>query len=419
MVSYISRAWALLLLVGALALGGATAHADKPSANEVKQAKREYDLGYQDLQARRFGDALAHYQRSYELVARPRTLYNMALCEQELGQEETAYRRYQAFLAVAEARDADIVADAKTRLAALDAKLVGRVIVESTPAGATVRVDGNRAVRGKTPVTIDLAPGEHTVQIAAPGASPIERTVMVEPRANLKLSVALEYTSQIILRVEPDDATIERDGDGQVATGVFVARVPPGKYTFRVQRAGYESETLKVSVVDSQIYEQRVRMVPTITSANLFVRSPGANVLIDGAPPASSPLPDGGVVLPPGEHSLSVSRAGHLTWEQTLHLSPGETVAVDVALGAKKGSPWLRWGGFSIGAVSVVGGGVLGVMALRDVTSDEASRHDSGKSRALIADGLFVLGVATIATVWRLTRASSTKADIRRTSEEP
>lgn len=112
------------LVAALVAVRGAQA---QPAAVE---AEREYRLGYQALQGGDCEVALVHYRRSLALAPRPRTRFNIAACQEELGLIAEAIESYRAFLDHAEARDAAIVARARARLE----ELRGRPLEPAPPA---------------------------------------------------------------------------------------------------------------------------------------------------------------------------------------------------------------------------------------------------------------------------------------------
>ena len=92
-----------LLLAFGLVLGGSSAMV-QGRASKAK-AKRLFVQGSKAFSEGRYADGLASFRASYSQVERPRTLYNIATCQDRLGQVEAAYVDYKRFEKVAEARD--------------------------------------------------------------------------------------------------------------------------------------------------------------------------------------------------------------------------------------------------------------------------------------------------------------------------
>lgn len=231
------RAAELALTIALLVASAPTALAQQP---DVDQAKQQYELGYQALQAGRFEAALEHYQRSYALVPRPRTLFNIAVSEEMLGRSDDALRHYIEFLELAGDRDEEFKALARQKIEALrktlpravetvtepppapvesgrpaapvDApcrcappvsdRLSGTLRVHSSRAGATVSVDG--LVVGSTSVDSEsggtlshpLTPGEHIVMVESPGAQGWHRRVHASPGETVRVDVAFGGASR-------------------------------------------------------------------------------------------------------------------------------------------------------------------------------------------------------------------------------
>lgn len=398
----------MLLLLAAL--GALIGSRPALAQGDAARAKREYTLGYRALQAGDFARALGHYERSFALSPRPRTLFNMALCEAHLGRDEAAYHHFVEFVASAEERDAPYLAQARERISALEKRLTGRVTIQSDPPGARVRIDGSRKVHGRTPLTVELTPGEHYLHLTAPGATPVERVVAVPPRSRQVVRVALPLSAAIVLRTEPADAIIERVGDAATARGTYRARVRPGTYEFVVTRPGYATERVEVRAPSAGTFEHRVRLRPQVTTATLIVATAGGAVSVDGV---ATPAIEQGKPVRSGQHLVRVERPGHEPWQDRIHLSPGEIVTVDVELARPRGSRWVRWAGLGLGVAGIAAGGAFGVGAIRDVT-DPAGDHGRGKSRALVADGLIVVGAAVAVAAWYFTRDASPRVDVRR-----
>ncbi len=411
-----SRGWRgpLVAAIVAVIVGLGAAHA-QPGGSE---AEREFRLGYQALQARDCQTALVHYRRSLELSARPRTLFNIATCQEELGQDAAAIDSYRAFLARAESRDAALVVKARARLEALRGQLRGRLSIESDPPGAAVQIDGERTPRGVTPVILTLEPGAHVVRLTTAEAVAVERTVEVTPAGLIALRVELPQPAAIEIQVEPPDALIELDRSGAPARGRLEVVVRPGRHVVTVRRVGYHAEQIEIDAIAGRTHTQRVRLRTAAAPASLVIAGlAGATVTVDGVAVGTTPLDAGQLALgaiDAGSREVRVERAGHAPWRASLALAPGEAVTIDLRLPRATPRTSLRWGLGGLGVAGLAAGGVVGVLALRDVGSPMPADHDRGKTRALVADGLFILGTAAVITAWRLTRPPPLSATIRR-----
>jgi hypothetical protein len=345
------RSHALLVAIACITVSTARVAAQRAD----DEAKREYQIGYRALQRGDCTEALVHYRRSLELSPRPRTLFNIAVCEETLGRKSEAWRSYRAFLQIAEERDASIVDAANARIAALTAELRGTVTIESSPPGASVRVDDERQTRGTTPITLSLEPGTHAIRVTLSAAAPVERTVDVVPGELTMLSVSLELPSS-----STDDAA------------------PPG-------------------ATDSD--------------------APHPSVSIDGAETPVTRTSTTAVSVPvsSGTHEIVVTAPGGLVWRHTLELAADERLTVELT-SARPSSRrrMVAWGLGGLGAAGIAGGAVCGVLALRDVTDASGGDHDRGKRRALAADGLIAVGTVAVIAAWRLLRQRSPSVTISR-----
>lgn len=326
-----------------------TVHAEGPEA----AAEQEFKLGYRALQAGNCVDALVHYRRSLELVQRPRTLFNIATCEEELGEHGAALRDYQAFVDGAESRDASIVVEARARMEAL------RRVVES-------RLDE---------------------QTPAP-------------------------SSTLVILTDPADATIEPASDGPPAFGHIDMTVQPGRHAFAIRREGYRTEHVAIDALPGRAHELRVILRPQPTGARLVVvGSADATVAVDG----KAVLRDLQSIKP-GAHEIEIAQRGRVVWRRGVQFSPGEIVSLDLRVprtrsGTRRTLGWC-FGGF--GAASIVGGGVVGALAVRDVRDADIDVHDRGKTRSLVADGMFVAGAAALVVAWRLLGTEHVGVELRR-----
>jgi CheY-like chemotaxis protein len=195
-------------------------------------------------------------------------------------------------------------------------KRLGRLRVESTPAGAEAIVNGRSY--GKTPVTIpDLEIGTHNLVLKSRTGT-IRRKVTVKANETTVLSEAifsgwLAIFSPIPVNVVIDGKPVSLTDNGRVMT-------TPGKHTVELinDRFNYRAtETLEVRPGETTAY---TASVPTGTVR--VTAPPGAEVRIDGQPVNGAA--GAGVALAIGSHEVSA----------TLPERGERRVAVDVRHGA-------------------------------------------------------------------------------------
>ncbi len=82
----------------------------------------------------------------------------------------------------------DLTATALRKLDA-HASVISTLVIDSVPPGAIVRIDGAEA--GTTPLELDVAPGEHVVELSADGYEPLSESVDVERGVHERLRLSM------------------------------------------------------------------------------------------------------------------------------------------------------------------------------------------------------------------------------------
>jgi hypothetical protein len=182
------------------------------------------------------------------------------------------------------ARDVAAPSAARSDAAPVSRRETARLLVRSTPAGATVAVDG--VVRGVTPLALrELELGTRTIVVSRPGYAPIERRVtLTADRPSRSMEVALSAGASA-------DSGSRTDADRS----------------------------------------------PAVTTGSLAIdsRPMGAAVTIDGRPVGTTPLTL--TTLSPGGHSVRIERNGYRPWTTTVDVKPGERSRVAASLVGAQG----------------------------------------------------------------------------------
>jgi hypothetical protein len=180
----------------------------------------------------------------------------------------------------------------------------GRLSVRTNPTGARVTVDG--VARGTAPLTLDdVAPGEHTVVVAARDGDPVKQTVTVEADTTASLVVPLGVRDGaplfgFVAVSAPVELQLYENGQLLGSSQSERVMVAVGSHQIEVvsKALGYRV-TRTVQVTPNKVVAIPIKL-PTGSMAVNAV--PWANVLLDGVDVGETPL--GNLQATIGSHEL-------------------------------------------------------------------------------------------------------------------
>ncbi|HOT95461.1 MAG TPA: PEGA domain-containing protein, partial [Methanoregulaceae archaeon] len=218
------------------------------------------------------------------------------------------------------------------RLTRVDAVLVrtpttGILSVLSSPAGASVRIDG--VDRGETPYEgRGFTPGTHLVELRREGYWDYRVQAIVAANQRTEVFTALEplpSPGRLIITSDPSGARVLLDGTIQALTPATL-EAPPGIHEVRVEADGYREETVRAQVVSGNETPIHVTLLPATPTPGSSL-SPAGAVRIVSAPPGAAIIVDGeqrGVAprtvrdLATGEHQLVLTLPGYAPGRETI-----------------------------------------------------------------------------------------------------
>lgn len=164
----------------------------------------------------------------------------------------------------------------------------GRVRLVSSPAAATVAVDGR--VRGQTPVTITLPPGkDHEIRLSKPGYRPVTRRLSVAADSGRRLVVEMQpEIGSVAIVTEPPGATLFID-DREIGSAPRSVELPARAHRVVATLPGYSQATRTVTPRPGFPQELEISLEPlaetgvgllarrilTPTGASLLLVEPG------------------------------------------------------------------------------------------------------------------------------------------------
>lgn len=221
------------------------AHVSAEAAEDlsVVEARASFEQGRELADRRRFGEAVEAFARSLELVDRPSTAFNLALCLHALGRHVEAIPVIERYRAQADPSvEAEGLADAERMLSHARAS-VASITLEVLPPEATIVVDGEPLPRpsgedgGRSAPTVTVNPGTHIVRVEAPDHAPELLELAVRSGQRVRRAVRLASTeipaTLEVAVVGHPSATVTVDGVA-LAPGARVARLAAGEHRVHV-----------------------------------------------------------------------------------------------------------------------------------------------------------------------------------------
>lgn len=310
--------------------------------------------------------ALADYLESLRIVRSKNTVYNLAVVYEELGQLEDSFDYFSEYLRT-DINDAER-AEATRRIEAVRPR-VAVVEVQSMPSGAEVFVDRrDLAARGRTPLSLAVPAGHHTIFLVLAGHAPAEASidaVVGQTHRQHQQLTALPAAVSIETQGPPADILIDGRPAGRTPLHVTLAA---GAHEVRLRRAGSGELRERVELHAGEDRTLRLTLPALPLAGGLAVRAnvPAAQVSVDGIPwGVASTTPRG---LNPGMHTVDVAAPDYRPASLVVQVPEGRAIIVRARLSPEE--PPRRYGplplitGIATG-VSLAVGALVGLSALR------------------------------------------------------
>src|SRR4051812_27092968 len=180
------------LIVVLLAAGVAQAAPKGGPTPEQKDADRHFKAGVALFGETKYAEALAEFERAYEIAPAPIVLYNIAACHRELSHYGDAVKFYRRFIKEGEGKvPAAKLKTAQTELDGVLSRIARVTVAVSSGEGTELLVDGISLGTGPFSEPIILPPGEHKLTARAIGHKDAERTVRVASGDEVEVQLTL------------------------------------------------------------------------------------------------------------------------------------------------------------------------------------------------------------------------------------
>jgi hypothetical protein len=206
----------------------------------------------------------------------------------------------------------------------------GDLYILSTPAEASVELDGN-SVAGKTPLTLKgIAAGDHRI-VARKGDYYGSKSVTLTPDDLLKVSLPMERgKGSLKVFTTPDEATVLIDGELKGVSPCKIDNIPAGDHWLAIKKGDFLLHSSKITTVVDVADNCSISLVP---AAYVTVWVPGhidARIFVNGQDVEQGAIQD--CPVPAGECKISVEKSGCEAWTKSLVLAQGTHESVTAEL---------------------------------------------------------------------------------------
>ena len=227
--------------------------------------------------------------------------------------------------------EVDLVADAAS------------LSVTSDPPGAEVLVNGSN--RGAAPCTLERIPtGDAEVEVRLEGYAPYREKLKLAAGQRYEVTARLSAQPGALAVVStPEKARVYVDNQFRGETPLTIPGLPSGERRVRVEIKGFEPDARTVRVRAGETVTEEFRLESNSGVLTLVTEPPGVRVFIDGQDYGETQAAAAGMIsealrvdlLPRGEHTLQLQKAGYTHTPRKFAIDTGRVVSLHEKLTRK------------------------------------------------------------------------------------
>ncbi|MEK9655260.1 MAG: SUMF1/EgtB/PvdO family nonheme iron enzyme [Halieaceae bacterium] len=199
----------------------------------------------------------------------------------------------------------------------------------SIPESVVASVDGQPA--DMTPEGISVLSGEHELTLSAPGFVPatVPLSVVAGVHQDLGTISLAPADATLTLTTDPPGAGVTADGTFSGLTPLTLALSPGTPHTLHISRAGYQTQSVSVTLSRGQQASRALTLVPELGEVRFAITPAEAELFIDGKKIGTGSQT---LSLPAVPQRVEVRLAGYAGFDARVLPKPGLPQQITVAL---------------------------------------------------------------------------------------
>jgi len=319
-------------------------------------AQKHWDTALALYQRGLWDGARTSFSAAYDASKNPRVLFNVAVCEKNLGRFARAIDVFKRELAEGEGQlSAEEEAELKFQIQGLE-QFVAQLTVDVNESGAEVYVDDDKVGTSPLPAPVSVQLGERRVRVTKAGFSDARETLELKGGASGRVAiklVAINKTSLVnVSVVGPASAVVKIDGK-EVGRSPYKGQVGVSAepHQFSAEAPGYVPATQSTVVRENETLNLTLQLSEEQQKGKLTVLATpeGATIELDGKTVGATRW-DGPVST--GTHQVVVKKQGYYPWSYDVDVPRGGERTVSTTLNQDRNNSFVPW---LIGTILVVG----------------------------------------------------------------
>ncbi|MBN2010234.1 PEGA domain-containing protein [candidate division KSB1 bacterium] len=208
-----------------------------------------------------------------------------------------------------------------------------RLVVQSTPSGATVFLNGEQ--KGTTPIELTgLREGPLNLRLQADSYQSHDEQVTLTKGRLAERHIRLnKRMGKLLVHSVPSEATVEIDGEHAGTTPLQLSTITFGDHLIRVTKSGYRDHEQRISITDE--LPQTINVKFTLARGTLFLHPTpkDATISLDGN--VLEDIPENGLTLRPGEYFVKATRKGYEPYKQAVRVTASDGISLNIPMQPK------------------------------------------------------------------------------------
>lgn len=213
---------------------------------------------------------------------------------------------------------------------------IGRVFLTSTPAGATIFLDGNTAGKTTPDTLTSVTVGNHDIKLTLSGYADSIFSVTVTENTTTSRSITMNALplGNIFLSSTPAGASIFLDNvNSSKMTPDTLKNISSGDHTIKLTLAGYFDTTFTVTVPNAHQTVSQSITLEALPVGNLFISSiPGGAAIFLNGSSSGKVTPDSLKNITTGNHTIKLTLSGYYDSTFTVTVTDDQTTDYGITL---------------------------------------------------------------------------------------